>query len=596
MKQSKKNKNTIPSKSDTKAENSSRNKVYLLYLLLLGTFALFLNTLGHDFTNRDDDQYITGNPLIQDGTLQGFFNLFTTPYSWNYHPLTALSNWIEFKFWGMKAKPFHFFNILLHVLNTLLVYRFIVWLKNNTWIALLVALLFAIHPMHVESVAWASERKDLLYTFFALLSLLSYGKYLDQAKAKYIIYAGSFFVLSLLSKSAAVIVPMLFLLMDYYKHRPANLKLFLEKIPFFTLSLVFGIIALNTQKTAIQFAPDYSIVERFFIVNYSISFYIVKLFFPFQLSAQYSFPKEITLIHYLSPILPVSLLFICAKVADFKREIVFGILFYLVGILLVIQLIPVGDAIVSERYSYLSYIGLFFILATIYVEKISTSVDLKKYLQPALIVFVLFLLFQTWNRNKVWKNSTTLWTDVVEKSGSKLAYLGLGNAYVGKGNYEEAIRVFSKGIELDSNSKELFHNRSNAYRISNNIKGSMADLSVIIRRWPEPDAYFNRGSLFNVNKEYTEALKDLDMAITMDSTKPDFYWERGVSKYNLNNLSGAIKDYSIALLHNRNPKIYANRGVAYYQANEKQKACEDWKISSEMGNEQAALYIRDYCK
>jgi tetratricopeptide (TPR) repeat protein len=596
MKQSKKNKTIIPSKSDNLTENKPRKNTYLLYILLFATFALFLNTLGHNFTNRDDDQYITGNPLIKDGSMQGFLNLFTTPYSWNYHPLTALSNWIEYKFWGMNPKPFHFFNILLHVFNTLLVYRFILALRKNTWIALLVASLFALHPMHVESVAWASERKDLLYTFFALMSLLSYGKFLDQKQIKYLLLTAAFFLLSLLSKSAAVIVPILFLLMDYYKHRSLSLKMFLEKIPFFALSLVFGIIALNTQKTAIQFAPEYSITEKFFIVNYSLSFYIAKLFFPFQLSALYSFPKDLTLIHYLSPLLTGTLLFICFKVSQFKREIIFGLLFYLAAVLLVSQIIPVGDAIVSERYSYLSYIGLFFILANLYVEKISGSIHLKKYAQPLLIVFLILLVFQTWNRNKVWKNSITLWKDVLEKSESKVAYLGLGNANVGKGDYEEAIRAFTKGIELDSTSKELYHNRANAYRVTNNFNSAMSDLSVIIKKWPDANAYSSRGALFNVNKEWMAALNDLNKAIALDSTQYNFYWERGVSKYNLNDLSGAIKDYSKALLHNKDPQIYANRGVAYYQANEKQKACEDWRVSSEMGNGQATLYIRDYCK
>jgi protein O-mannosyl-transferase len=450
--------------------------------------------------------------------------------------------------------------------------------------------------MHVESVAWASERKDLLYTFFSLLSLLSYGKYLDQKQTKYLLFTSVFFLLSLLSKSAAVIVPILFLLMDYYKHRQISLKMFLEKIPFFTLSLLFGIIALNTQKTAIQFAPDYSIIEKFFIINYSISFYIVKLFFPFQLSALHVFPKDLTLIHYLSPLFVATLLFICIKVSSFKREIIFGMLFYFVAMLLVIQIIPVGDAIVSERYSYLSYIGLFFILANVYVEKISNSIHLKKYAQPLLICFVTLLVFQTWNRNKIWKNSITLWKDVIAKSESKVAYLGLGNASVRKGDYEEAIRIFSKGIEFDSSSKELYHNRANAYRITNNPNGAISDLSVIIKKWPDANAYFTHGSLLNVNKEWAAALKDLDKAISMDSTQYDFYWERGVSKYNLNDLHGAINDYSKSLLHNKNPQIYANRGVAYYQGNEKQKACEDWRISSEMGDKQATLYLRDYCK
>jgi protein O-mannosyl-transferase len=628
MKASKK----INVKSENKTENNPDNKTYLLYFLLLATFILFWNTMGHQFTNWDDNEYITDNPLIKDGSLQGFLNLFTTHYSNNYHPLTALSNWLEFKFWGLNPKPFHFFNIVLHVLNVFLVYHLILALKNNTSIALFTATLFAIHPMHVESVAWLAERKDLLYTCFALLSLRFYIRYLNESRKKYLYWAGMCFVLSLLSKSAAVILPLLFVIIDYYKERSITLKTLLEKIPFFMVSLLFAIITLKTQTVGMQMAQAYTLTEHFFLVNYCISFYIIKVFFPFNLSALHSYPPGGYIEwQYLSPLLIGIIIFVCFKVKKLRREITFGMLFYLVSILLVIQIIPVGDASVAERYSYLSYVGLFFILAAIYVESIERIPQYKIHVQALLACIIITLAFLTWNRNKVWKNDLTLWENAIKNSpGSKRAYINLGTLQVKRGDYQEAIHVFSKGIKRfpdykdlylslgtaqaqteDYNGaistfsegikrfpdyKELYYNRSNAYRSTNNFKSAMADFSVIEKKWPEAAVYSNRGALLNVNNQWAEALKDLDKAIAIDSTQYDFYWERGVSKYNLNDLPGAINDYSKALEHNKDPQIYANRGVAYYHANEKQKACEDWNLAAAMGHEQAKLYLNDYCK
>src|SRR6266404_6916919 len=217
--------------------------------ILLVTFLAFIPALNAGFVNLDDNDYVTNNALLKN--ISDLKLLLTTPVQGNYHPLTMLSLFFNYMISGENAWSYHLFNLLFHLINCFLVFRLVLLLSNrNIVIAFTTAVLFGIHPMHVESVAWVSERKDVLYALFFLAGLISYTKYIDTSSGKHYVLTIVFLILSLLSKPAAVIFPLALFCIDLLRNRRINSKLFIEKIPFFILALALGILTMLGQKEA----------------------------------------------------------------------------------------------------------------------------------------------------------------------------------------------------------------------------------------------------------------------------------------------------------------------------------------------------------
>ena len=231
----------------------------LLAVVLILTLIVFSNSFKNNFlVNWDDDGYILNNPTIQHLDKGSIHEIFTSFHMGNYHPLTTLTYALEYKFFKLDPLPYHWLNLIFHLCNVVLVFLFIKLLSKKNLAAVITAVLFAVHPMHVESVAWISELKDVLYTFFFLLSLLFYMQFAKKKNPAVYILSLLMFVLSLLSKSAAVVLPVLLFLIDYFQSHKQNVKSVLLKVPFFILALIFGIIALKSQDAQTQhLTPTY---------------------------------------------------------------------------------------------------------------------------------------------------------------------------------------------------------------------------------------------------------------------------------------------------------------------------------------------------
>ena len=365
----------------------SRIRLILLGLAVV-TFLTFIPSLNNDFTNWDDQDYVTDNPHVVNIDAKSINAMFTQQIASNYHPLTILSLAINYQFAVLDAPLYHWTNLLFHVLNTLLVFYFVYLFTGRKWEgALVVALLFGIHPMHVESVAWIAERKDVLYTAFFLGGMIQYLGYLKSKKNKKLIYTGIFFLLSLLSKPTAVTFPVVMVLMDFVKNRKFDSRAIVEKIPFFILSIIFGLITINIQSgSAIGSMEDYTIVQRVMFASYGVYYYIAKLFVPTGLATFHPYPP-LNAIPVIFKAAPVFVLILLAAVAYSLRStkiILFGVAFYLVKIALTLQFVQVGSAIVSERYTYMSYIGLFMIIGAL-VDFLIKQKD-EKYSLPRMAV------------------------------------------------------------------------------------------------------------------------------------------------------------------------------------------------------------------
>lgn len=559
----------------------TKRSSYLLAIILL-TGIVFSNSLKNDFINElDDDVYVTDNQRIGDLSGPGLKNIFSSFVAGNYHPLTMLSLALDYRIFGLNASGFHATNLLLHLLNTVLVFIFIGRLVSDQRVAAFVALFFAVHPMHVESVSWISERKDVLYALFFLGALLSYVLYLQRnRRRKYWNSCLLFFLGSLLSKPMAVTLPAVLLLLDFYHNRKLSWKTLAEKTPFFLLSLVFGVLTLVSQQPEAgirQLAATYSVLDRILIPARAVVFYLVKLFVPTNLSAFHYYPEKsdgwLPFEFYLAPIILAAVFLVLRAVVksdhDLKRDVVFGMLFFLFTISIVLQIIPAGRAYAAERYTYIPYIGLLFIPARgimRFLDSPSKKSGLRKAVAAGIIILIASAFsVQSYMRNRVWQDGLRLFTDVIEKSPKA------GHAY------------FIRGV--------FKHNRLRDYA------GALDDYDrAASLRYKDPHLYANRSGVRGIRGDYEGALADSNRAIDLN---PDFdraYFNRGTAKYFLKDLQGAVMDYSEAFrLNPANGDAAFMLGNVFFALEDRSRACESWRQAFALGHAQARDMLGAHC-
>ena len=582
--------------------------IYLIPVLIL-TFLIYSNTLKNYFIiNWDDDGYIINNPMIKELSWDSIMYMFSHFHLDNYHPLTTLSHAIEFHLFNLNPLPYHFDNLVLHLINTILVYYFIQLLLKHKEAAVLVALLFAIHPMHVESVAWLSERKDLLYTCFFLLSLIYYHQFIYSVQRKYLIYSILFMLLSCLSKSAAVaLTPVLFLL-DFYSNKKFTPKSIIPKIPFLILSVLFGVIALYSQGSsgAMNMVQHFSFLDKPFLAFYGLAFYLIKLFAPIHLSSMYLYPVKVNSMlpveYYLAPliIIPIVILF---RFKQIQKELFFGFLFYFFTLAMVIQVVPVGKAIVADRYSYVPYIGIFFILAKGYIlirnNEMINAQKIKPVAAIVLILYVLLFCISTWNRNKDWKDSYTLFSSVIKLQPDRyFGYFARGLGLSLQNDVQGAINDYTKGIEADPENDVLWYNRGVEMEKINQPDAAIADYSRAVQINPKnAKSFYNRGNLKFGKGNLKDAIKDYTSTIQIDSANAEAYCNRAITYLYLKDSISALNDFNASI--RQNPKLVNalyNRASLYISMNKKDEACIDFSAAAKEGNTDAQKMFDYYCK
>ncbi len=565
--------------------------------ILILSFLAFFPSLSAEFTNWDDPYYVVKNNLITSLSWEHIKGIFTTSERSLYHPFTMLSLAINYQIGELNPFGYHLTNVLLHLINTFLVFLFIYHLNNKKVIAaLIVAAFFGIHPMHVESVTWVSERKDVLYSLFFLLSLITYIKYVKtERKGAYWISLLLFFC-SLMSKATAVTLPVVLLLTDYFLSRKWNIKVVLEKIPHFILAVIFGLLTIHfqTESSALGSMDELNIIQRSMFASYAALMYIVKMFVPINLSAFYPYPliKELPPIFYIAPILIIGLLAITAFLWKKNKIFFYGISFYFITIALTLQFVSVGGAIISDRYTYIPYIGLFFILGKLFEELINNK-DRKLYAQilgGLLLIASLVFSYLTFERTKVWKDSKTLWTDVINKN-NRVPYAhfnrGLVYHYIEE-NYQKALTDYNNAIKIKPNYKDAYYNRGvlHFYKLKN-IDKALADYNAAIKLKPDyVEAIYGRGLIqFYETEEYDKALADFNKTIKLNPNLTEAYNNRGSLLFNKKNeFQKAIKDFNKAIsMDDKNGQYFMNRSFCYYKLNQPQKAWEDAQQAKKLG-------------
>ena len=474
------------------ADSFSDRRGMLFAAALIGvvTFIALSSSLGNGFTNWDDQEYVTNNPLIRTLSWDNIKIIFTTFYKEDFrHPLVLLSFAVEYHFFGLNPFIYHLDNLLLHMANAFLVFMLVHALSKNYVSALLAGLLFGVHPLHVESVAWVSERKDVLFALFYLSSMLLYLRYGERGGKGYYLLALLLFALALLSKAMAVTLPVVLLLCDYLKGRSFDRKTVLEKVPFLFIALLFVVDTLFIFHSTDQIKTThlFSLHDNILTACRSVVWYLTKTVAPFSLSALYPRVEAVGILEVLSLLFLVAAAVALTYSTRYTRKALFGALFFIITILPVLKLIPfgAGGAPVADRYMYIPAIGLFFMAGegvnTLLLRKAGGEGG-KRLLMLFVVVVIAVLGILSFQRSTVWHDDVTLWSDVVKKyPDTVVAHYNLGRFYQQQGMLDEAVAAYGNALRLNPLLVSVRNNRGTALGQMGEYRRALAEFREVLR-------------------------------------------------------------------------------------------------------------------
>ncbi len=731
------------------------NKIHfspsVLIIIIISTFFLFFNTLKGDFLNWDDTTYLINNSLMnQSLCLNSFYNIYQAEHHISFVLSTFL---VQIQWFGVEPFGMHLFNLFFHLFNIILVYLLSRKLLKNDFYALFIALFFAIHPMRSETLGWIMQRKDIMYTFFFLLSTINFLAFI-KTKSKYSLFLVLIFgTLSSLSKIQALALPFVLLILEYFVDKkitinslsvfislmflqtntfldpletlifvvfPSIVCIFQENIKKFrfsygkmenswmlnriirrlnlldltliffilifiyhvfklslnhTLELIKPIISLIilylfmlhskirlkhkniflfiviiigligfyylfTSKLSISLTQQtaYSFSTRIQFAFYSLSYYLIKFFAPFNLSAMHPYPDRpnvpISLLFQIAPFLIIGVVSIIVyflvkiKNSILKQQIIFGLLFFMINISFVLHIIPIqGRVIVADRYTYLAYFGLLFsvipIFGSIYAK--FRSIPTTKYLFTSILYLIIIIFaYQTWSRNKVWKNDEMFWSDVIQKDKTNhYAHYSLALFYFENEQYQKSLGFYDKAIQNYEYNYEYFTNRGSCYVILKETTKAIDDFARAIELNPKNAyAYNNRGVLFLQIGDLRNALVDFQNAILLDSNyleakvnydktnimlttietssdntssnqeKAKMLNDIGVKKAMNNQFESSILDFNNAIMFDSlNINAYKNRGNAFASLKKFNEAMNDYNKVLTFTPNDAGIYM-----
>lgn len=637
--------------------NDSFIKRYLpMILIVILTAIVYSFSFDNHATNWDDEKYTEQSTLLKTLDKETVWRMFTSDNPderycmGNYHPLTMLTLNLDYHFSDKqpngKVYPIRFIvvNVLLHLMSCALLYFICLQLFNKRLYPIVITILFGIHTLHVESVTWISERKDVLYTMFYFLSLFLYILYRRRNNVMFYILSCIIFILSALSKGQAVFLTASLFIVDYlllenypsveiFKQKP---RLLLDKIPFIVISLVFGFISIKAQaaSTALAETDQYEVWQRIPFGSNGFFQYIWRFILPVHLANLYPYPD---IIHRTVPVLywltvPIFIVLIVVNFFIYKKNkiVTFGLTFFIANIFMLLQFIPVGSAMYSDRYIYIPSVGLSVILAY-FLDWLCTKYAAKRNVFYIIfLIYALLLCYLTVQREKIWHDSLTLWSDCVSKyPEAVIGWNNLGTQYnlLADSLYKmtdeakfleykkKAIECFTEGVKYKPDYTNAFFNRGKTARDIYDFNGDTAyfnsafndfntavvsDLKFAPAFHSRALIYDNRAEAFmGVNEDsakfYTNlALFDFDRAIELDPSMSEVYINRGTTYGKSGNFARSIEDFNTyETLHPDSPALYSNRGLAYNGLKDYDNALKDYARCLELDSlYEGALFNR----
>ena len=585
-----------------KTNISSKEQILSIYIVLaVVTLAVFWQVNQYDFV-FDDVVYVTENSHIQSGiTPDGFRWAFSTKDTGLWNPLVWLSFMADYQLFGLNAGGYHQTNRILHILSALLLFWLFCRMTGAVWKSAFVAALFALHPLHVESVAWVSERKDVLSAFFWMLTLCLYVYYTEKPVIKRYLLVLFGFACALMSKPMVVTLPITMILMDYwplkrFESKKGNLFLWQlrEKIPFFILSAVIVIITLyNPNIPNMQDTPDlkqFSLISRFANAPVAFVTYLEKTFWPHGMAVFYPFSEQLPLWQVLGASLLIILISAAVIIMAKRLPYLFvGWLWFSITIAPVIGIIQISLATpytMADRYHYLPSIGLAVMMAWGIPTLIKSEEIRKKILFPAGIIFLAIMAFLSWNQCGYWTNSFTLFSHALwATKNNYLAHNKIGLALDEKGRNNEAIYHYNKAIHIKPDYAFAYNNRGISYGELGQYQQAIKDFNKAISIRPTyVDAYNNRGINYGNFGQYQQAIEDYNKAIRLKPNYADAYNNRGTIYVKLSQYQLAIEDFNKAIdLKQDYADAYNNRGVTYFKQGNNKLCCHDIQKACKLG-------------
>ena len=612
-------------KTRTRGTRSSR--YYLAITVSLLTFVVYLSALRNGFLSWDDATYVYANSHIRSFNLTLFRWAFFDFYASNWHPLTWISHALDYAVWGLKPWGHHLTSIFLHAVNTFILIFLVIRLlerakgttgseehphflskRTITVTAGVTGLLFGLHPVHVESVAWVAERKDLVFSLFYLLSIMAYVRSEEAGvdekvpersvprlfNARHLPSLG-FLILALLGKPMAVSLPYVLLILDWYPlKRIQSLRTFgialFEKLPFIAVSVASSILTILAQKAGMAFAlmEVVPLSTRIYVAAKALTTYLLKVIFPFHLVPFYPYPENFspTPAEYLLVIIHlIAITAVCVVLARKHKFWLAAWGCYVITLLPVLGIVQVGRQAMADRYMYLPGVGPFLILgllsawALAKVDSLVRWKQLGRFLAAAFAaLFFIFMSYLTVKQIGVWKNDIDLWNYVIEKEPEAyLAYYIRSFTLKGKGQLDKAMADSDKAIALNPSYWPSYQNRAKIFERMGLSDKAMADYDRAIALNPSNSGmYYDRGVLFEKMGQLGRAAADYGRVVALDPLHYQAYYNLGVLSLKEGANDEALTSLTRAIAANpKYERAYVSRGALYSLLGQTEKALDD---------------------
>ena len=524
-----------------------------------------------DFVNWDDGLYITENVYVQKGlSEEGFTWAFTTSHAGNWHPITWLSHMLDCELYGLNPAGHHYTSIAFHIANTLILFFVLFRMTGALWKSAFVAALFAVHPLHVESVAWVSERKDVLSTFFGLLMIDAYYRYVKAPQLKNYLLVIIFLSIGLMSKPMLVSFPFVLLLLDFWPLKRIQFKnnsdlqsekstyygpkgifpLIVEKIPLFMLAVIICILTFFIQRSGGVVVPIEALPIKTRIANALISYvgYVLKAIWPYKLSYYYPYSIGTFSVWQIcgAALLIISVIWGAIYLSRQYPYVLVGLLWYFGTLVPVIGLVQVSSQAMADRYTYIPLIGLFIVIVWGVPDILKKGQYRKIFLCVLAIIILSALTTRAFFQASHWKNSIALFKNAVKiNENNNHALNNLITALVDNGNYDEAFLYLSRALKMDPQREDLRMNLANILFLKGKPGEAISQYNEILQTDPEnADLHYNLAFVLSSQKKYNEAIRHYNETLSIDPKYSKAHYNLGDIYFNQGYTTEAFMHYA----------------------------------------------------
>ena len=535
---------------------ASRQALAVCIFLVVITWLVFGQTVRYDFVNYDDNEYVYANPNIAHGlTINGVVHAFSGTHSANWHPLTTLSHMLDCQLWGLRAGSHHLTNVVLHTIAVVLLFLVMQQMTGAIWRSAFVAAVFAIHPLRVESVAWISERKDVLSAVFFMLTLGAYVRYARSPSFGRYLTMSILFALGVMSKPMLVTVPFVLLLLDYWPlnrfgSRSSTHRLILEKVPLLALSVAEGLATLWAQHSSMARGEQLPLIFR--ITNGLVTYitYLKQMIWPVGLAVFYPHPEDKLPIWEIGLAIVLLGLVSAGAIALRRKRPYFttGWFWYVLMLLPVIGLVQVGSQAHADRYTYLPQIGLYMLLAWGITDALASRLQ-RRILGVSAGLAITALAWRAYIQASFWHDAESLWRHTLAvTSGNFIAHNALGHFLLDHDRLDEAIEQFQMAGKSGRQFPEERKYLSIALARKGRTDEAIAYLETVVKQHPkDAQGYYDLGNALLKKGDSQSAIAAYEKALAIQVRYPAAHYDLGIALDQNGRIDEAIAHYQQAV-------------------------------------------------